>query len=482
MPDLSSSPAVSATLSRALDTVAAVSTPPGRGGVALIRISGPDAAGIGRRIFFPAGAAHPDERPRTAVYGRIRRPGGAEPGEYIDTGLAVFFRAPGSFTGEDTLEITCHGGILVTRAVLAAALAAGARQAERGEFTRRAFASGRIDLTEAEALGLLIDAGTDAQLRLSHSGMNGKLAEACSSLRDGITSLLADIYVRIDFPEEDLGSMPDAELAERLSSLTEKTDALRMSYRTGRAVAEGIPAVICGNTNTGKSTLFNRFTGRDDAIVTDIAGTTRDTLTAKVAAGDVTLLLSDTAGIHGGPADPVEAIGMDRARAGIAGAELILYMIDGSAPPSDDDLLLAGSLRDGREGETVALLSKSDLPAHPDAVSLWETFPHRLRVSPLDGSGFGDLVKTIEELFIDGSIDIAEDAVVASARQRDALDRAADGLRAARKAMEDGYTADILSVCLEDAAGALSELDGRGAGAVSADVTEKIFSSFCVGK
>ena len=311
MPDLSSSPAVSATLSRALDTVAAVSTPPGRGGVALIRISGPDAAGIGRRIFFPAGAAHPDERPRTAVYGRIRRPGGAAPGEYIDTGLAVFFRAPGSFTGEDTLEITCHGGILVTRAVLAAALAAGARQAERGEFTRRAFASGRIDLTEAEALGLLIDAGTDAQLRLSHSGMNGKLAEACSSLRDGITSLLADIYVRIDFPEEDLGSMPDAELAERLLSLTEKTDALRMSYRTGRAVAEGIPAVICGNTNTGKSTLFNRFTGRDDAIVTDIAGTTRDTLTAKVAAGDVTLLLSDTAGIHGGPADPVEAIGMD---------------------------------------------------------------------------------------------------------------------------------------------------------------------------
>lgn len=234
-----------------LDTIAAVSTPRGKGGVALLRISGPDAARIGEAVFAPRGGKKLTDKPRYEFFGDILAPDDAEGGAFraVDDGLAVFFKGPASFTGEDTVELCCHGGVLVTRTVLAACLAAGARQAERGEFTRRAFAAGKISLPEAEALGLLLDAGTDAQLRLSRSGMSGKLAGACAELRTELTALLTDIYARVDFPEEDLGSIPDEEVRERVAALAEKTAALAATWRTGRAIAEGIPTVICGRTN-----------------------------------------------------------------------------------------------------------------------------------------------------------------------------------------------------------------------------------------
>ncbi|MCQ2427054.1 MAG: tRNA uridine-5-carboxymethylaminomethyl(34) synthesis GTPase MnmE [Clostridia bacterium] len=471
-------------MSMLTDTIAAVSTPRGKGGVALIRISGPSAAEIGRRVFRPAGAKYPDELPRRAVFGSVFFPeSGENAGEFIDSCLCTFFPGPHSFSGEDTAEICCHGGVLVTRTVLEAVLAAGARQAEAGEFTRRAFAHGRISLPEAEALGLLLEAGTDRQLKLSHSGLNGRLTGECSALREEIVSLLTDLYARIDFPEEDLGSIPLDEVISRTDSLICRTQKLSASYRTGKAVAEGIRTVICGRTNVGKSTLYNRLTGTDDAIVTDIAGTTRDTLSSVVSFGGVTLKLADTAGIRSDAADKVESIGIDRARKHLNEAELVFFLIDGTREPDVNDISIANELKEDCDRTVIALLTKADVgTVNGAAAGLWSDFTHRLKISAADGSGIDELAGKVSELFTDGSIDLANDPVVSSARQFDALSRAADALNEASSALRGGFSADIASVCLEDAAEALAALDGRGFGAVSADVIDGIFSKFCVGK
>lgn len=465
--------------SEVLDTIAAVSTPRGKGGIAVIRISGPQAADIAGRVFISKSGKKLTERPRSAFYGEIREP--IENGSLIDTGLAVFFPGPGSFTGEDTVEISCHGGVLVTSAVLRAALNAGARQAEAGEFTRRSFASGKMSLPEAEALGLLLDAGTENQLRLSRAGLSGTLAGRCAGLRDSITGLLTDIYARIDFPEEDLGSIPDGEIADRLAQIRQETERLCGTYRTGRAVAEGIDTVICGRTNAGKSTLFNLMTGSDDAIVTDIEGTTRDILTSVVSFGGATLRLCDTAGIRGETDDKVEAIGIGRANKKIDSAELVLFLIDGSRRPDDQDTGLAQRLLN-HPGQVIAVMTKTDLPKNAETDALFSRFENRVTVSARTPDGIGALERLVADMFIDGQLDIGTDPVVSSARQYTALCEALSGIDAAIDAMNSGFAHDVVSVCLEDAAAAFAGLDGRGFGAVSADVIDGIFSKFCVGK
>jgi tRNA modification GTPase len=459
-------------------TIAAISTPQGKGGVALVRISGPEANTVGDRIFKRINGKPVSESPaRTALFGEIVDP---VEGKRIDTGLCTRFAAPNSFTGEDTVEICCHGGILVTRAVLGAALAAGARRAEAGEFTRRAFAAGKLSLNEAEALGMLLDAGTEAQLKLSRGGMSGALSTACDGLRREITTLLEDIYARVDFPEEDLGSIADEEVISRLFDLINSAKKLAATYSTGRAVAEGIPTVICGRTNAGKSTLYNLLVGSDEAIVTDIEGTTRDILTATVSFGGVTLLLSDTAGLRE-TAEEVERIGIRRAEEKIDSAELVLFLIDSSRAPSEDDIALAQRLT-SHVGKVIAVLTKSDLDKNDDAVALASQFDLKVTLSVKSGSGCDELEALINRLFIDGELDTERDAVIASARQHDALVRVIDALSEAWSSLSDGFPPDVAGVCLEDAAARLCELDGRGHGAVGADIADGIFSRFCVGK
>ncbi len=460
------------------DTIAAISTPQGKGGVALVRISGPSANTVGDRIFKRInGVSVSESKPRLALFGEIVDPAD---GRRVDTGLCTRFAAPNSFTGEDTVEICCHGGILVTRAVLGAALAAGARRAEAGEFTRRAFAAGKLSLSEAEALGMLLDAGTEAQLKLSRGGMSGALSSACDSLRREITTLLEDIYARVDFPEEDLGSISDEEVLARLSALIESAGKLRATYSTGRAVAEGIPAVICGRTNAGKSTLYNLLVGSDEAIVTDIEGTTRDILTATVSFGDVTLLLSDTAGLRE-TAEEVERIGIRRAEERIESAELIFFLIDSSRAPSADDLALSEKLL-SHSGKVIAVLTKSDLARNEDALSLASRFDLNVTLSVKTGDGCRELEELVNRLFIDGELDTERDAVISSARQHDAIIRVIDALSEALSSLREGFPPDVAGVCLEDAAARLCELDGRGQGAVGADIADGIFARFCVGK
>lgn len=459
-------------------TIAAISTPQGKGGVALVRISGPEANAVGDRIFKRINGKIPSESaPRTALFGEIVDP---DSGKRIDTGLYTRFAAPNSFTGEDTVEICCHGGILVTRAVLGAALSAGARRAEAGEFTRRAFAAGKISLPEAEALGMLLDAGTEAQLKLSRGGMSGALSTACDTLRREITTLLEDIYARVDFPEEDLGSISDDEVLRRLAALIASAKKLAATYSTGRAVAEGIPTVICGRTNAGKSTLYNLLVGSDEAIVTDIEGTTRDILTATVSYGDVTLLLSDTAGLRE-TAEEVERIGIRRAEEKIDSAELVLFLVDSSRAPSEDDVVLAEKLS-SHGGKVIAILTKSDLERNEEAVALASRFELCVTLSVKSGKGCEELESLINRLFIDGELDTERDAVISSARQHDALLRVIDALTEALSSLTDGFPPDVAGVCLEDAAARLCELDGRGHGAVGADIADGIFSRFCVGK
>ena len=460
------------------DTIAAISTPRGKGGVAMIRISGDDAIAVADRVFkTKSGCSLADTDARRAVWGDIlsREPDGSQ--IVIDDGIATVFRAPASFTGEDTVELCCHGGALITQAVLEAVLCAGARPAEAGEFTRRAFVAGRIGLTEAEALATLLEAKTAEQLRLSRGGMEGRLSREAGEIYAELLRVVSDIYARVDFPEEDLSGLSIDEIRDALDAVHAKITKLSSTYRTGRAINEGIRTVICGRTNSGKSSLYNRIVGEDAAIVTDIEGTTRDILETCVSFGGVTLNLIDTAGLRESD-DTVERIGIERARRELARAELILAIFDISRQPTPDELELCDELS-GISGQVITVFNKSDL-----GVSYEESFPvdireRALRLSAKTGEGIGALSDKIRQLFLDGELDLSRDAVVANARQYAALIDSAEFVKNALNALNSGLPEDLCGSDIERAMSAISELDGRS---VSADIVGEIFSHFCVGK
>lgn len=452
------------------DTIAAISTPRGKGGIAVIRVSGADTAAILQKIFLPRGKS-PVKTPRRASFGRICTPAG----EVLDEGLVTYFAAPASFTGEDVAEISCHGGVLVTEAVLAAVLAAGARPAEAGEFTARAMMNGKMALCEAEALGALLDADTKGKMALARGGMEGSLTRATRTLYERLSAILADVYAKIDFPDEDLNSMTAAELRTALLDVREEIQRLAATWQTGRAVSTGIDTVICGPVNAGKSTLYNALVGYDAAIVTDIAGTTRDIISETVALGDVTLRLSDTAGLRE-TADAVEQIGVARADAAIDRAELVFAVLDGSRAPDARSLALLARLK-SVAATVVIVLNKQDLSgAFP--TDLLADFSHVVAVSAATGeiSALRELVAT---LYRTTEIDLRHDAVVANARQFAALSRAAEALDAAVAALDANIPLDAASVEAELAMAFIGEVDGR---AVGEDIVADIFAHFCVGK
>ena len=456
------------------DTIAAVSTPRGTGGIAVIRISGAGAFECASRVFVPSSGISPiDAIHSHAYHGSINRGG-----VIIDDGIATFFRAPHSFTGENTVEISCHGGALITSEVLAAVFAAGARPAEAGEFTRRAFMSGKITLSEAEAVGEIIHAKTSAQLALSspkaRSGLSREVGELCRSL----TELIARVAVRIDYPEEDLGDINDEELLAECESLSLRLHKLCSTYRTARAVCEGINTVICGRPNAGKSTLYNLFTGEESAIVTDIPGTTRDTLTADVSAGIVLLHISDTAGIRDTD-DKVEAIGVTRARDSISRAELLITVHDSTAEPTDEDREILSSPVPFK----IAVINKTD-SGDAGFISEYEKLARAMGATPVRASligrdGFDSIVSGIEDAFTDGRLTLGDDAVIFSARQSAEAEAADGSVTSAVDALRRGLPVDIAVSELEGALAALSRLDGRD---VADDVISEIFSKFCVGK
>lgn len=453
-------------------TIAALSTPPGKGGVALIRMSGPRAIEIATRCFILRSDNPLSELPsRHAAYGDVIFEGAP-----IDDAIITVFRAPHSYTGEDTVEISCHGGILLTETVLAALFAAGAEQAEAGEFTRRAMLSGRLSLTEAEAIGNLLEAKSRAGIRLSAATARTRLSRELDELHNALLTLISSLYAKIDYPEEDLADLSNDEILFSLADITARADSLLATYRTGRAVAEGIPTVLCGAPNVGKSALYNVLCGEDLAIVTEHAGTTRDVLSSTVPLGSVMLRLSDTAGLRDAT-DPVERIGVDRSRTKMEEAELLLAVFDGSRPLTEEERELLAFLKTAA-GCVVILQNKTDL-AQVLSLDAFADFEHVLPISAKTGEGLDALSELITRLFTDEKIHLGEDAVIASARQFAALSRARDAICRARDAFACGLPADIASSDLEQGLAAFSELCGR---TVSDEIISEIFRRFCVGK
>ena len=460
-----------------LDTIAAISTPFGKGGIAVIRISGTDAISVAEKIFLPKGRKPLScVESNRAVYGSIysRRDGESVA---IDDGIAVVFRAPASFTGEDTVEISCHGGILLTQRVLESALVSGARLAAAGEFTRRAFINGKMTLTSAEALGELLSAATDEQISLARSGLQGKLSGEISRIYNSLCDVLAAIYAHIDYPDEDLADISRDEMLSVANANLADLKRLAATYTTGHAVGEGVATVILGRTNAGKSTLYNLIVGRDAAIVTDIEGTTRDILTESAKLGKVTLRLSDTAGLRE-TGDKVESIGIERARREAESAELVLAVFDGSRTPDCEDEEFCNYLST-LPGKKIAIVNKSDKGITEEMRALTRGFDHAIPFSAESGAGFDDLVNIVEEIYIDGSLDVGQSAIIANARQNAALLSAISTLCEAIDAIGNELPLEVCCVEVENALACLGELDGR---TVSEDIISKIFANFCVGK
>ena len=456
------------------DTIAAVSTPYGKGGVAVIRISGADAAMIGDAVFFSASGKRLSEREVGRMYyGELRDRNGRS----VDDVMAVYFKAPHSFTGEDTVEISCHGGVLVTSNVLTTVLSAGARAAEAGEFTRRAYVNGKMRLSEAESLGNLLEARTQSQLSLARNGMRGGLSSKTEGIYTAVRDVLTSVYAAIDFPDEDLAEMSREEMCASIEAELEAIRKLSATYGTGRAISEGIPTAICGRTNAGTSSVYNRILGYDAAIVTDIEGTTRDCLRELATMGKTTLRLCDTAGIRHTD-DKVESIGIERAKREMAEAELILAVFDSSRPLTDEDIALADEIL-AYGGQTIALFNKSDLGGEHDMDAVKEKFSNWIYVSADSGEGFSSLSEMIDGLFIDGRLDVGTDAIVSGARQYAALCNAEEALAAALEDLRADVPLDLCCVTVETALSALGEVDGRELGE---EIVSEIFSRFCVGK
>lgn len=396
--------------------------------------------------------------------------------ETIDDGMAVRFAAPHSYTGEDTVEITCHGGVVLTRTVLEALFRAGAEPATRGEFTRRAFTNGRLSLTDAEGIGKLLDAENLTQIRLAANPSRDRLSRAIGGLREKLVGVMSSVFARVDYPDEDLGDFTEEETVDRLLDIESETDALLATYKTGRSVSDGVATAIVGKPNVGKSTLYNLLVGEDLAIVTEIAGTTRDVLEHTASAGAVTLRLFDTAGLRD-TSDPVEKIGVRKTAETIGKADLILAVFDRSRPLTEEDETLIGELK-GSGKTVVTVLNKCDLPAAFDESALLSLSPHIVSLSAVGGDR-KPLSNLIETLFIDGKLKIGEDAIVYSARQYAALLNVKDALERAVSAYRQGLFADAASSDVEIAVGILSELEGKRA---SEEIVADIFKNFCVGK
>lgn len=457
-------------------TIAAISTPPGKGGVAIIRISGTSSIEIAEKVFFPSSKKKLSDYPaRMQVRGDIYYGG-----DMIDDGMATYFRTPASYTGEDTVEIACHGGALVTRTVLEAVLAAGAIPATAGEFTKRAFINGKLSLTEAEAIGNLLLAESREQIKLSSGKSRELLSASIAEIRDLLTSTLSSIYARIDYPDEDLGDFTDKETLEILKSTADKIKRLIATYRTGKAISEGVKTVICGKPNVGKSSLYNLMLGRNAAIVTDIEGTTRDVLSEKISLGRVMLNLSDTAGVRQNTLDPIEKIGIDRSLDKISESELILAVFDLSREFDGEDAELIRRIGECSAAK-IAILNKCDLQVRLDTSKIEAVFDTVIEASAENDGGKLEaiLAKTVDKLFTDEKISVGNEAIIASARQNAELVAALELTESAISACSMGIAADAVSSDIERALGAIAELDGI---AISEAVVADIFSRFCVGK
>jgi tRNA modification GTPase len=452
------------------DTIAAISTPLGEGGIGIVRISGAAAEGIARKIFtrIPSGGL----QSHRFYYGELIDP---DTGDVVDEILLVLMQAPRSYTCEDVLEIHCHGGYLIVQRVLQLVLRAGARLAEPGEFTKRAFLNGRIDLLQAEAVIELIRGKTEAALALAQHQREGILSKRIAAVKDGIVTSLAFIEAYLDFPEEDIDipALREIETAVR-TSLTLIEDLLR-GFQQGKVLREGVSVLIVGKPNVGKSSLLNTLLKEKRAIVTSVPGTTRDIIEEVVNIKGLPVNLLDTAGIRDSE-DEIEQEGMKLTMEKIPLADLILFVVDSSKPFEDEDALIVNAIL-GRAFMVVS--NKSDLPQAVRLPVQIESEPV-VRISARDGGGIEELREAIFSRFICGeSLDGRDFTALSQARHRDALDRSQKSLLSFLESFAAGMPLEIVSLELRDALTALGEVTGE---TTTDDILDQIFTRFCIGK
>ena len=452
-------------------TIAAIATAPGAGGIAVVRLSGPESYAVAARVFHPANLNKNVEEAKgyTALFGSF-----VEGDDAFDEGVALFFREPHSYTGEDVVELSCHGGSAVARRLVEACIAAGAAPAAPGEYTRRAFLNGKMSLTQAEAVMDMISADGKQGAALANASLSGALAKKIGAEKEALTGLQAHLAAWVDFPEEDVPELDDAHLHTVLGQVQQELNGLIKNYDAGAVLREGVDCAIVGRPNAGKSTLLNLLAGFDRAIVTPVAGTTRDVVEQAVQLGDIRLNLFDTAGLRQTD-DAIEAEGIRRSWKKLDEAGLILAVFDGSEPLTREDLALAQRCA-GRPA--IALINKEDKPTRFDAEIIAGDFAMVIPVCCQEEGSRKVIAAAVARLLGTNQID-PHAASLSGQRQLAAATRARDAVAGALDAVEGGFGLDAVSVCVDDALDALCELTGENA---SEAVINEVFERFCVGK
>lgn len=452
-------------------TIVAIATPAAAAGLGVVRLSGDEAIAIATRLFRPAKKGQtPDALAGyTAAYGTVYDAEGD-----IDDGVVLVFRAPHSYTGEDVVELDCHGGLYLLQRVLRACIAAGAKPAAPGEFTRRAFVNGKLDLTRAESVMSLIAADGRLAARTALAAHQGSVYRCLTGVKDSLLAVTAQLAAFVDYPDEDIPALQPETLAATLDEARATVARLLETFDAGRVLREGIDTAIVGSPNVGKSTLMNRLSGRERSIVTPRAGTTRDVVEETVRLGEVTLRLADTAGIRHST-DAVEAVGVERARQRLEQAALVLAVFDGSRRLTEDDRALA---RQAAAATAIAVINKADEPQRVERAFLETCFDRVVTLSAKDGSGMEQLTEAVAAVTGVEGLSAAE-PVLATERQRAAAAACLQCLTEAAEALAAGMTLDAVTVSVEGAIAAVLELTGER---TTEAVVDEVFSRFCVGK
>ncbi|WP_277302139.1 tRNA uridine-5-carboxymethylaminomethyl(34) synthesis GTPase MnmE [Veillonella caviae] len=457
------------------DTIAAIATPPGIGGVGIIRVSGKDSFAIVNTLFKSAGTVPLGERPnRTIQYGTIVDPGS---NKTIDEVLLLLMHGPHSYTAEDVVEIQCHGGIVPVRQILKLLVNQGVRMAEAGEFTKRAFMNGRIDLTQAEAIIDIIEAKTEDSLSLAVAQLDGTVSKFVSDVREQLIAMIAHLEVTIDYPEEDIEDVTSQEVREQLEPILTHMDELLATANTGRLIRDGIMTVIVGRPNAGKSSLMNALLRENRAIVTDIPGTTRDSIEEFMTIEGISLRLIDTAGIRDTD-DTVEALGVERARQYIDKADIVLCVIDASTPLTDEERHILVSVSGLN---TIVLLNKSDmgLAVSSESIASMGTFTAIETISAKDGEGTAVLSKWVKELVYGGQVKQTNDAMISNVRHISLMEQAKGQIEQAIISIDAGMPVDFIATDLRSAWELLGDITGDS---IRESMVDELFSRFCLGK
>ncbi|MDH5762900.1 MAG: tRNA uridine-5-carboxymethylaminomethyl(34) synthesis GTPase MnmE [Nitrospinota bacterium] len=456
------------------DTIAAIATPVGEGGIHIIRISGEEALAIATGMFQPQGGAKAaDLEPQRVHYGMLIDPTDKQP---VDEVLLLCFRAPHSFTGEDVIEIQCHGGAYVSSKILQLVLDQGARPAEPGEFTRRAFTNGRLDLSQAEAVADVIHAASDKALTSALAQLKGQLSDKLNTLYNELLQVLGQLEAAIDFPEEGLEFVQKQQLEQRIQGTSDQIKRLVDSYRQGKIYREGLKVALVGKPNVGKSSLLNALLQEDRAIVTPHPGTTRDTLEERVRIKDIHITIVDTAGLRHQPGE-IEEMGIERTRHALAQADLALVIFDASHALDTNDALLIKEVADKKK---LVLLNKSDLPTAIDPNALLKQLKRdsAIRLSATTGEGLNELKDALYQSALGGRI-AGEAVVITRERHRQALAEAQSALTRVSQSLQEDRSEDLVAVDLNIA---LEHLGGILGKTFVDDLLDQIFNDFCIGK